>query len=587
MTLKGTYPSKQDLSDAIKAARGEIECDIVFANIEFLDVFSGHFVRGDVGVYKDKIVGTCDKYTGKRVIDGSSLYLVPGFIDSHVHIESSLMTPRRFQQAALPHGTTTAIWDPHEIANVKGVSGIEWAITSTENLLLDFFIMIPSCVPSTSPNLGLETSGAELGPAEVKGFRNHPRVLGLAEMMNFPGLLNGEDDVLEKIGDCQGLRRDGHCPSLSGKDLNAYGVAGIHSCHESTRLEEAREKLTKGIQVLIREGSCAKDAEELLPLLNSYTSSTVALCSDDRNPADIAIEGHIDHIVNMALHEGHRPADIFRAASYSPAMMYGLNDRGAIAPGYIADLVVVKPKENSWLNGVSLLQVFKSGKEVNETALEGIPEPRTFDNCKNLNINPLEIDQLKVSATEEKEKKVPVIGVIPRQILTKKLWQKMDVNDGEIKQDLANDIIKIGVFERHHGTGNTSIAFVKGFNLKKGAIATSINHDSHNIIAVGANDIAMCDAINKLIKIDGGIVVVDGEGASEHLTLPIAGLMTTEPPKAVAASLRKLKKMATDIGCLLEEPFLQLSFLALPVIPSLKITDKGLVDVDAFQLLNW
>lgn len=587
MPSKAKFADPAQLKKAIAAARGQTEADVVLKNGRYLDVFSGEFKTGDVAIFGDVIVGIQEAYEGKMTVDATGCFIVPGFIDSHVHIESSLMTPARFQQAVLPCGTTSVIWDPHEITNVKGTEGIQWALESSEGLDLDVFVMVPSCVPSTTAALELETSGAELNAPHLRPFRSHPRVLGLAEMMNFPGLLSGDDDVLQKLTDFNGMRRDGHCPGLSGKDLNAYGVAGIHSCHESTALHEAQEKLSKGIHVLIREGSCAKDADELLPLLNAYTSAVVGLCSDDRNPLDIDHEGHIDAIVNKALKSGHRAEDIFRAASFGPARAYGLDDRGAVAPGYRADLVLVKPTGKDWGSGMSVAGVWKSGRKVDKANLKRQAENRAVHNQhKNMNLAAVTPAHFHVPATTGDEQKVRVIGVMPRKILTENQSATLVVEAGQVMADSSQDVLKIAVLERHHGTGRRTTAFVRGFGLKKGAIATSINHDSHNVITVGASDEAITMAVNRLREIDGGIVVVDGAGKTEELALPLGGLMTDRDPAEVTQALIRLKAMAKALGCPLEEPFLQLSFLALPVIPSLKISDRGLVDVDQFKKVS-
>ncbi len=594
MRTKAAHGGTDRLKRSIDAARGRTLPDLVIRNARFLDVFAGAFRDGDVAVHDGLIVGVLDPYEGVKTLDAKGAYLVPGFIDAHVHVESSLMTPVRFQQAVLPHGTTAIVWDPHEIANVRGAEGIQWALESSEGLDLDVFVMVPSCVPSTSPAAALETSGAELGAEALRPFRDHPRVLGLAEMMNFPGLLGGDPDVMQKLVDFEGLRRDGHCPGLTGKDLNAYGVAGIHSCHESTSIAEAREKLTKGIHVLIREGSCAKDADELLPLLDAYSSAVLSYCSDDRNPADIAAEGHISCIIDKALRAGIRPEDCFRAASFAPARIYGLEDRGAVAPGFKADLVLVRPKDGKdWRSGLAVESVLKSGRLVDAAQLQAVAEARTGAErggraARNLHLAPVTPEDFTVfDGTARYRAPARVIGVIPRQILTQPLVVELPVAIGAFQADLAADVLKIAVLERHHGTGRRATAFVQGFGLKRGAIATSINHDSHNVIVVGSSEAAMARAVNELLAIDGGIVVVEGDvsGAVERLPLPIGGLMTDADPAVVTEALHRLKALATSIGCTLEEPFLQLSFLALPVIPSLKISDRGLVDVVRFALV--
>lgn len=613
MHSKASYATASGLKESIRAARGEQKSQLVVRNIHWLDVFTGVFRQGSIAVHNGFIVGVVademapdasGPYEGEVTVDGAGAYLVPGFIDSHVHIESSLMTPLRFQQAVLPCGTTAVIWDPHEIANVKGKSGIRWALDASEGLDLDVFVMVPSCVPSTTPAMGLETSGATLFAEDLREFVDHPRILGLAEMMNFPGLLFGDDDVTAKLLMYGKKRLDGHCPGLTGKDLNAYGVAGIHSCHESTSLGEAAEKLSKGIHVLIREGSCAKDADRLLPLINAYTSATVGLCSDDRNPADIAEGGHISCIIEKSLRLGQKPEDIFRAASWAPARMYGLRDRGAIAPGYRADFCLVAPKGHqsrsagarvaAWTEGFEVKAVYKSGRQVDAEGLRRVTSTAgdkardLLTQGKNLNL-PLPTSQtflVPARPGSQKSVKVRVIGVRPGQILTDHLQAECASDGLEILANPPMDILKISVLERHHGTGQVMTAFVKGFGLKSGAIATSINHDSHNVIVVGTTDELMARAVNNLCEIDGGIVVVAADGSSEALPLAIGGLMTNDEPAAVTEKLRGLKKLAEQCGCVLDEPFLQLSFLALPVIPALKITDKGLVDVSEFKIVS-
>ncbi|MDE3035590.1 MAG: adenine deaminase [Nitrospirota bacterium] len=592
MPGKTAYLTADELAAHLRVARGLEPADLVIKHTRFLDVYTGAFLPGDVAVYRGRIVGTQQSYRGLREVDGSSVTVVPGFIDAHVHIESSLLTPARFQQAVLPSGTTTVIWDPHEIANVRGAEGLRWALAATEGLALDVFVMLSSCVPSTSPERALETSGAELHAEDLTALRAHPRVLGLAEMMNYPGLLAGEPDVLRKLLAFQDRRLDGHCPGLRGKDLNAYGTAGIHSCHESTALEEAREKLQKGFHVLIREGSCAKDADALLPLLDDYSSAVIGLCSDDRNPADIAREGHIDWIADKALRAGHRPEVVFRAAGFAAARAYGLEDRGVVAPGFLADVCLVRPKESGrWESGLTVEAVYKHGNLVEPAALESTsvsaPTQALAGRGPNLKLAACTASDFDVRATHgDARQPVRVIGVRRRQIVTDRLEAALPVTKGLVRMDPAQDILKIAVFERHRGTGRRAVGFVKGFGLQRGAFATSINHDSHNAIVVGTDEAVMAAALNRLREIDGGIVVALDETSHEALPLPIGGLMCDRAPQEVAASLERLRGLATALGCTLEEPFIQLSFLALPVIPSLKITDRGLVDVEQFRLVG-
>ncbi|MBP9708030.1 MAG: adenine deaminase [Oligoflexales bacterium] len=589
------------LAKSIRIARGLEKADCVIKNGTFLDVFSGNFIKGDIALQGSLIVGVEEEYSGKTYFDAEGAYIVPGFIDAHVHIESSLMTPARFQQAVLPRGTCSVIWDPHEIANVWGNEGIKWALESSEGLTLDFYVMLPSCVPATSKHLNLESSGAHLNAADLLAFKNHPRVLGLAEMMNYPGLLGEDREVLEKLSAFADKFIDGHCPMLSGKDLNAYIMTGIHSCHESTNLLEAKEKLRKGIKVLIREGSCARDAKALLPLLNAYASCQIGFCSDDRNPLDIENAGHIDAIIDQALKQGLPPEVVFRSASYSSAMAYGLRDRGAIAPGFLADFVFVEAKQNTqsrtnelqnsnWTAGLKIKNVFKNGLEINLDSLEATAKKRNFlKTKKNINLGKIAINDhidlkvFEINCLSHEEQSVHIIKVKPGQILTEHLIEPMQPVDGLLLCDLERDFLKISVLERHHQSAQLANAFANGFGLKNGAIATSINHDSHNIIVVGSHDDLMVKAVNVLIACDGGIVVVHSDGRIAKIALPIGGLMTDAHPASISAQLKQLKDLAHAAGCLLDEPFLQLSFLALPVIPDLKISDQGLIDVLKFE----
>ena len=612
----GAAAPGNSLASLIAMARGTIPCDRVIRGGTWLDVFTGTWMTGDIALCEGLIVGVGETYEGREVLDASGLYLVPGFIDAHVHIESSLMTPKRFSEAVLPQGTTTAIWDPHEIANVWGVEGISWALAQSEGLDLCVFVMIPSCVPSTSIEMGLEQSGAHLKAQDLRTFRHHPRVLGLAEMMNFPGLLHGDPDIMAKLEDYRSMLRDGHCPGLGGKDLNAYAVAGIHSCHESTTLDEAREKLSKGIHVLIREGSCAKNATTLLPLLNSRTSTVLGYCSDDRNPLDIAHEGHISRIIDLALRAGHSPEEVFRAASFGAARMYRLLDRGALAPGYLADLVAVRPvdPQGRWTGGIQIEKVFKKGHEIPQNIASVVPQPSSWQPAeakrkkrtsatgsqssspprKNLRVHvSFEREGLASSLQIIPPRASPlpshirVIGVVPQQIVTKNLVYPARYSlENTCVQNLDQDLLKICVVERHHRTKSLGIGLVQGFGLKTGAIATSINHDSHNIIVVGSNDKVIDAAFRQLLAIDGGIVVVSDSDHVESLALPYGGLMSDESPGFIAERLSRLKDLARRCGCVLEEPFLQLSFLALPVIGDLKITDRGLVDVSTMSLVS-
>jgi adenine deaminase len=593
MRTKVSDTTPELLAKRVAAAQGKSPADVVVRNVQILDVFGGGFTTGDIAIVGDVIVGVPEAYSGTQEIDGTHLFAVPGFIDSHVHIESSLMTPVRFQESVLPRGTTTAFWDPHEVANVLGHLGVRWALDSCRDLLMDVFVLVPSCVPATD----METSGAHLTADDLLEYRNEKGVLGLAEFMNVPGVLFGCPEVAQKLTTYAGTIRDGHSPMLRGRDLNAYLCAGIHGCHESTTAEEAREKMRKGMHVLIREGSCAKDAHALLSLVTPYSSAVMALCSDDRNPLDVAAEGHIDHIIDIGLQKGLNAEDLFRAASFGAARSYGLFDRGVIAPGYLADVCLVKQKRpGTWAEGFEVVHVFKKGRKVELAELSHFAQElgtRTRPKTTKRNINTVALASEKFrlsvpSSVTGKTVMCRTIGLIPKKIITENLVFEMSVGgDGVVAADVSRDILKIAVVERHHKTGNVGLGLVKGFQLRQGAIALSIGHDSHNITVVGCDDASIIAAVDAVKRCDGGIVVVDAGGkVLAQLPLPIAGLMTDASPVEVAEHLRALKAAARQIGCTLDEPFLQLSFLALPVIPSLKITDKGLVDVNAFAFTS-
>lgn len=607
MRYKAQDTTAARLATRIAVAVGERPADLVIKNAQILDVFTGTFFSGDVAFADGIVVGTQETYEGKCELDAQGMFVVPGFIDAHVHIESCLMTPIRFQECVLPRGTTTALWDPHEIANVLGREGVRWALDCADRTLIDIFVLLPSCVPATH----LETSGAGLEAADLAIFKNHPKVLGLAEVMNVPGVLHTDPGLTAKLELFAGSIRDGHAPLLRGRALNCYLCAGIQGCHESSDLEEAREKLRKGMHVLIREGSCAKNAHDLLPLIDAYTSATVALCSDDRNPADIRTEGHIDFIINTGLKAGLEPAQIFRSASFAAARAYGLLDRGVLAPGYLGDAVVVRQRQTGdWLQGFDVVHVIKSGKRVDPVQLTAIAvsecgKGRPQGKAQNINLRMPSLADMRIqvalpqgfepgttreakdASTSPDSALCRVIGVMPGQILTRALLETLPIQEGCIEASPSQDVLKIGVFERHHASGNKGLGFVKGFGLREGALASSIGHDSHNIVAIGATDKALLAAIEAIVALDGGIVVVDASGQVQaKLALPIAGLMTDAPPEEVASAISALKFQARALGCLLDEPFLLMSFLALPVIPELKITDLGLVDVESFSLVS-
>jgi adenine deaminase len=564
---------REALNRAITQGRGEKPADLVIKNVGLLDIISGDVTRTDIAISGDRIVGTYETYSGRREIDGAGLFAVPGFIDTHFHVESSLITPLEFDRCVLPHGITTAICDPHEVANVLGADGIRYFLESAEATIMDLRVQLSSCVPATS----FETSGATLLAADLMHFATHPKVIGLAEFMNFPGVLARDPDVLDKLLPFQDGHIDGHAPLLRGHDLNAYLAARIRTDHETTDAEEAREKLRKGMTILIREGSVSKDMHALADILDADTSSFLCLCTDDRNPLEIAEEGHIDHMIRTLIELGRPLHHVYRTATRSAANAFGFRDRGMIAPGRRADIVLV-----SDLAACSVEQVISAGRIVDDALF-----------ATRRSVAPVGLSSMKARPVAARDfiipggpGEVPVIGVVPGRIITEKKMMSVPSSNSERRADRAGDIAKVVVIERHGKNGNIGRAFVTGFGLKRGAIASSVGHDSHNICVVGVDDEDMALAVNRLIELGGGFTVASGGKIRGELALPIAGLMSMEPFETVHDRLLPLRQSARDLGCTLKEPFLQVAFLPLPVIPHLKITDRGLFDVDRFELVE-
>ena len=564
--------TKDALKRRIDQALGRQPADVVIRNARILDLVSGELEDGDVAIAGDMIVGVYDGYEGKVTLDGRGAVVVPGFIDTHVHVESTCVTPSEFDRCALPRGTTTAICDPHEIVNVLGTAGLDYFLECAGHTVMDLKVQLSSCVPSTR----LETSGARVTAADLVRYRGHPANIGLAEFMSFDDIFSHSDEALDKLIAFQGARIDGHAPLLTGHRLNAYAACGIHNCHESTSRPEAEEKLRKGIQVLIRDGSACKDVRTLAPLLNDRTSPFIAFCTDDRNPLDIAEEGHIDHLVRSAISAGAPVAAAYRAATWSAANGFGLRDRGLVAPGYRADLLLVDDLEYC-----EVRTVIRGGEIVTAESFREAPAVAPVG-YRSVKLDPVAVDDFDVRSSGPSG---PVIGIIPGQVLTEHLTMTLPYRDGLRLSDPERDVLKVCVFSRHGTNRNVGRGFVTGFGFKRGALASSVGHDSHNVIVVGADDGDMAAAVNRLIELQGGFVaMVDGSVIAE-LPLPVAGLISDRPFEDVRDSLRRLRRDVREMGCDLTEPFLQLAFLPLPVIPHLKITDMGLVDVDRFELI--
>lgn len=563
------------LTRMIMAGQGKVPADLVIKDVQLLDVITGATTRTDIAIVGDRIVGTHATYEGAATIDGAGLFAVPGFIDTHLHIESSLVTPFEFDRCVLPHGVTTVICDPHEIANVLGAEGIRYFLDSAERTVMDIRVNLSSCVPATA----FETSGAALEIADLEPFRSHPKVIGLAEMMNFPGVLNADPGIIAKLAAFQDGHIDGHAPLLRGTALNGYLAAAIRTDHEATTAAEAREKLAKGMAILIREGSVSKDLKALAEVLDENTSSFVALCTDDRNPLDIAEEGHLDSSIRRLIAMGRPLHHVYRAASHSAARIFGLQDRGLIGPGWRADIALVESLEECRVS-----DVIAAGRLVTPD-LFAAREPVAPVGLTSMKAKPVTADAF-IAEPRAGQNRTPVIGVRPGLILTFREEATLAVTERGLQPDLDADVIKVAVVERHGRNGNIGRGFVKGFGLKRGAIASSVGHDSHNITVVGATDEDMAVAVNRLIELGGGFAVSDGGRITAELALPLAGLMSLEPFETVAHDLHVLRDAARALDCVLPEPFLQVAFLALPVIPHLKMTDRGLFDVDKFDFVS-
>lgn len=560
--------------ELIAAARGEVEVDLLLAGGRLANVLSGEVYPADVAIHRGRIVGFECSSAG-RVLELDGQIIAPGFIDGHVHIESSMVTVPEYARAVVPRGTTTVVADPHELANVWGTEGIRYILDSSEEVPLNVYVMLPSCVPATD----LETAGASLRAEDLAPLMQDDRVLGLAEMMNYPGVLLRDAEVMAKLALAEGRPVDGHAPGLSGRDLSAYIAAGIGSDHECTTIEEAREKVRSGMHIMLREGSAAKNLRDLLPLVTPANVGRFLFVSDDRHPADLLGQGHIDFMVRTAVEQGLEPILALQIASINAARYFGLPHLGAIVPGYRADLVVL-----DGLESLRVAKVIKDGTLVAEDGRLCVPlRAAGGADLRRMNIAPLGPGSFAIMAQPGPAR---VIGVVDGQIVTRSLSLPPKIKDGLVVSDTERDILKMAVVERHRGTGNVGLGLVQGFGLARGAIATSVAHDSHNIAVVGVSDEDMLAAVRKVAEMGGGLVALADGVVQARLPLPVAGLMSEARLEEVEQGLGECIAAARGLGCRLSDPFMTLSFLCLPVIPELKLTDRGLVDVREFRLVG-
>lgn len=573
--MQEIYGQKTDRQLAAKqriiaVAAGREKADLVLKNAKYLNVFSNEFLCGDIAVANGLIAGV-GKYDGKTEIDVSGKLVLPGFIDAHIHLESSMVTPAEFAKAVVAHGTTTVITDPHEITNVMGIDGVEYMIQASQNLPIDVHFMMPSCVPATE----IDESGAELDCKDIDLYLDNKKVLGLAEMMNYVGVINGDKNVLSKIVTSQAHHKkiDGHAPELSGNDLNAYIAAGVYSDHECSTFENALEKLRKGQFIMIREGTAAHNLKALMPLLTQQYYSRCMFATDDKLPSDLLYGGHIDYIVKQALKNGADPIVALKTATHHAARYFLLNNKGAIASGYLADIVVVDNLED-----FNVETVFKCGKLVFDGEVKDFSAPTVDEKLAEKCFDTFHLDSVTPSSFKV-DGKLGLIGLVGGELLTRNLGTADKI-------DVENDILKIACIERHKGTNHIGVGYVKGYSLKSGAVATSVAHDSHNIITVGCNDDDIAVAVNAIKDSKGGIAVVENGKIKALLELPIAGLMSDEPLTTVNEKLENAKLSAYELGADKSiDPFMTLSFLSLPVIPSLRITTKGVFDAENWKML--
>lgn len=576
------WPSQlhvMDRSRLLSVARGDAPADLVLRGGRLLNVFNGEIETGDIAIVDGLIAGLAADYNGAEIVDLQGAYVAPGLIDAHVHIESALCTPPQFMRAVVPRGVTTVITDPHEIANVCGTAGVEFMLDASEGLPLSVFVMVPSCVPATP----LATAGAALDANDLASLAfRHPRVIGLAEVMNFPGVINDDPAVRAKTQAFAGKPIDGHCPNVRGKSLNAYVAAGIGSDHEAFTLDEAKEKLARGLYVLVREATNARNLHDLLPLINAKTNRRICFCTDDRQPADLLGVGGIDYMLREAIAWGVDPIDALRCCTLNTAEWFGLRDRGAIAPGRRADLFVFDD-----LQKPAARKVYLGGQPSSSwhgrlapDSVEHGPGARATRSACNVSVDE---STYRIPA---KSSRVRVIGSVEDQLVTHAARADLLPQGGYLESDVAQDVLKMAVLERHRGTGNIGLGFIQGFGLKRGAIAGTVAHDHHNLVVIGVDDTSMRAAARAVQQMDGGLCVAVGENVVATLALPVAGLMSDSPIETVRDQYNALISAARDCGAVMKDPFMAMSFMALEVIPSLKLTDRGLVDVETFEIVS-
>ncbi|PLS03226.1 adenine deaminase [Neobacillus cucumis] len=570
---------ENQLERRISVASGKVPADTVIKNGKIIDVFNGEIIEGDIAIVDGFFAGI-GEYKGRNMIDAAGQYVCPAFIDGHVHIESSTVTAREFAKVSLLHGVTTVIADPHEIANVSGVTGIQYMLDSSENLPFDFYFMLPSCVPATA----FEHAGATLLAEDLKPLYKHPRVLGLAEVMNYPAVVNADQDMLKKLSDSKelGKKIDGHAAGLKAIDLNVYMSAGIRTDHESTTAGEAKERLLRGMYLMIREGTVAKDLLQLLPVVNERNSRRCLFVTDDKHLDDLVHEGSIDHNVRLAIASGLSPLIAIQMASINTAECFGLDDKGAIAPGYKADFILFNNLETIQITDVYKdgLAVVKDGVLLEEMSMKSPPVSEKI--CESVCFHKLTENSFNISL---KDCKANIIEIIPNSLVTTHVVEQVETCDqGLFQPSITNDQLKLAVIERHHMRGEMGLGIVKGLGLRTGAIATTIAHDSHNLIIAGTNNPDMVLAANTIKEMQGGMVVVDQGQVIAALELSIAGLMSDRPYQEVYNKLNEIHLALKMLGASdLFNPFLTLSFLSLPVIPELKLTDQGLFQVSTFN----